>query len=66
MDSIPGQKCPYCQLINPASAKKCDRGFEFSGQLVSPQERETARTWRRKTGLRLILAALVTSILGGH
>jgi hypothetical protein len=64
MDETSSKKCPYCQLINPRSAARCDCGFEFSGYQVSPQEHETARVWRRKTGLRWILAGLGTLILG--
>lgn len=64
MTDVDSKKCPYCQLINPKSAQRCDCGFEFSGYLVTPQERETAKIFRRKTGIRWILIGVGLLILG--
>jgi hypothetical protein len=64
MKETTSKKCPYCQLINPKSAPRCDCGFEFSDYLVSPQERELGKMLRKKSGLRWIGGGVAGIILG--
>ena len=32
------KKCPYCKLINPASAQVCDCGYKFTGNVPDPSQ----------------------------
>jgi hypothetical protein len=32
------KKCPFCRLINPASAQVCDCGYKFTGSVPDPHQ----------------------------
>jgi hypothetical protein len=65
MSEYESKKCPYCQLINPRSAQRCDCGFEFSGPLISPRERDIARWILSGIGLLALGTILTVGISWG-
>jgi hypothetical protein len=70
------KECPFCKLVNPASAQVCDCGYKFTGNIPDPYQLRSLLEKRAKIlisagisslslGLALtILISLVASAIG--
>ena len=68
--------CPYCKLINPASAQVCDCGYRFMGDVTDPYQLKMLKEKKAKAliaggvsslglGLALtLLTSLAASVTG--
>jgi len=43
-----GKQCPFCKLINPASAQVCDCGYRFMGNVADPNQLKVLKERKAK------------------